>query len=77
MTGGSNGGSMFAPLPRCPVHGQMTHRMETEPAIEGVRIITRSWWACHGWDGEDCEHTVDDADLDWTPAGPLDCITWT
>jgi hypothetical protein len=62
----------IAPVPRCPVHGQLHYRSETEPCGADVRIFTVSEWACHGWDGEGCGYSVDHGDLDWTPAGPED-----
>jgi hypothetical protein len=31
------------PGPRCPTHGQMSLRFETDT------------WVCHGWDGEGCD----------------------
>jgi hypothetical protein len=62
----------IAPLPRCPVHGQMHYRSQTKPSGPpelGIRIITRSEWICHGWDGEGCDHVVNSDDLPWTLAG--------
>jgi hypothetical protein len=57
----------IAPLPRCPVHGQMHYRAQTRPAGGGISVIIRSEWICHGWDGEGCDHVVDSDDLPWTP----------
>lgn len=59
----------IAPLPRCPVHGQMHYRSQTKPSGGGIQVIVRSEWVCHGWDGEGCEHVVNSDDLPWTPAG--------
>jgi hypothetical protein len=59
----------FAPLPRCPEHGQMSRRSETRPLSGGMSLITRTEWICHGWDGEGCDHRVPDEDLDWQPLG--------
>jgi hypothetical protein len=30
-----------------------------------------------GWAGEGCGYTVEDEDLPWVPAGPLEGISWT
>jgi hypothetical protein len=62
----------IAPVPRCPVHGQLHYQSETEPYGAGIRIVTSSKWACHGWDGEGCGYSVDHDDLPWVPAGPED-----
>jgi hypothetical protein len=35
----------IAPIPRCPVHGQMS------PLPGQVET-----WVCHGWDGEGCDY---------------------
>ena len=57
----------FTAIPRCPVHGELHRRTETEPLGGGWTRIARSWWECPGWDGEGCEYQVADEDLDWKP----------
>ncbi len=47
----------WAPLPRCPVHGQMSLR-------EGR-------WVCHGFDGEGCPHVLELDEADWQRIGEL------
>lgn len=41
-------------IPRCPRHTHMTYSRAT------------ATWVCHGWDGEGCPHTTDDAPPEWT-----------
>jgi hypothetical protein len=60
----------IAPVPRCPVHGQMRYRSETVPLGGGISLITRSEWICQGWDGEGCDYVVNHDDLPWQPAVP-------
>lgn len=59
-------GEVFiAPLPRCPVHGQMKSRYDG--------------WVCVGWDGEGCDYELpglDQLGLFATPLGHVGSIEW-
>jgi hypothetical protein len=66
---------MIAPLPRCPVHGQMHYR--EAPPFPPTGECSPGRWVCHGFDGEGCEYAVEDDALDWTPIGTAKGITWT
>jgi hypothetical protein len=53
------GDMWIAPVPKCPVHGQMNFTPRGAPLDEGT-------WICHGWDGEGCDHVVRGRDQEWT-----------
>lgn len=66
--GGNGGGGEIAPLPHCPVHGQVHRETDTRSLPGGMLLILRAYWTCPGWDGEGCGYEVDENDLDWRPA---------
>jgi hypothetical protein len=56
-------GDMYiATIPQCPTHGKMKW---IHPEGEHG-ILLDSYWICHGFDGEGCDHRVDEKDMDWT-----------
>ncbi len=59
----------IAPIPRCPVHGQMHYHSELIPLGGGISRIVNTSWICKGWDGEGCDHEVNFDDLDWRLIG--------
>jgi hypothetical protein len=54
----ADGYGWTAPLPRCPVHGQMKHFPGT--------VLS---WYCAGFDGEGCDYVVTGDDINWQPLG--------
>lgn len=56
-----------APIPKCPVHGQMSLRLAADIGIktEDVGFV----YVCHGFDGEGCGHLVRVDDQDWQHIG--------
>lgn len=55
-------GDMYiAVIPQCPHHGKMKW---VHPEVNGV--LAASYWICHGFDGEGCDHVVHEKDMDWT-----------
>ena len=50
----------FAPIPRCPTHGQMKFDAKA------------SLYVCMGYDGEGCDFTIPDDGLEWSPLGTVD-----
>jgi hypothetical protein len=51
-------GDMYiATIPQCPTHGKMKW---IHPSHDD------SYWICHGFDGEGCDHRVEEKDMDWT-----------
>jgi hypothetical protein len=56
-------GDMYiATIPQCPTHGKMEW---IHPEGEHG-ILLDSYWICHGFDGEGCDHRVEEKDMDWT-----------
>jgi hypothetical protein len=63
----------YAPRPECPEHGTMSH---IQPPPGEDRVWPPAHWVCHGWDGEGCDHTVTDDELDWTVVGTVEQMQW-
>jgi hypothetical protein len=58
-------------VPRCPAHST------PGDATSGVMrfVFETDTWTCRGWDGEGCDHTVRNEDLELTylgETGPFD-----
>jgi hypothetical protein len=53
----------IATIPKCPVHGKMKW---IHPVGAGDVFASDSYWICHGFDGEGCDHRVEEKDMDWT-----------
>ena len=70
------GDAYIAVIPDCPTHGTM-HRVQAKRALgNGWYVLEAAYWVCHGFDGEGCDHVVDDKDLDWHPMGEAE-FNWT
>jgi len=58
-------GQVYGKLPpRCPVHGTMRRSREVPPP----QVL----WACRGWDGEGCDHSVRGEDVPWQHIGSVE-----
>ena len=63
------GDMWIATEPRCPTHGKMKWIHPSHPIGGGYEVLDASYWICHGFDGEGCDHRVEAADMNWTRIG--------
>lgn len=69
------GDAYFATEPTCPTHGRMKWIHPSHSIGGGWKVYTASYWICHGFDGEGCDHVVHERDMNWMEVSS-ETITW-
>lgn len=62
-----------APIPQCPVHGQMHVGVVTRPT-DGANELA---YVCHGFDGEGCDRIVRPGEQNWQYIGEAESVSFT